>query len=107
MAWSFTGSWRSLSFRAANPRGDGSGGPGYSIPDEKNTLLKHNRGAVAMAKSSAPNSAGSQFYICINRPAASLDGGYTVFGQVISGQLIAEKIAIGDKIKKVTITGLK
>jgi cyclophilin family peptidyl-prolyl cis-trans isomerase len=89
--------------QGGDPQGDGSGGPGYSIQDEQNKLLRHNRGAVAMAKSSAPNSAGSQWYICINQPAPHLDGGYTVFGQVISGQLVAEKIAVGDKIKKVTI----
>jgi cyclophilin family peptidyl-prolyl cis-trans isomerase len=89
--------------QGGDPNGDGTGGPGYSIPDEKNTKLKHNRGAVAMAKSSAPNSAGSQFYIVISKPAPHLDGGYTVFGQVIAGQEVAEKIGIGDKIKKVTI----
>jgi cyclophilin family peptidyl-prolyl cis-trans isomerase len=57
-----------------------------------------------MAKSSAPNSAGSQFYVVITKPAPHLDGGYTVFGQVISGQDVAEKIAIGDKMLKVTVT---
>jgi cyclophilin family peptidyl-prolyl cis-trans isomerase len=57
-----------------------------------------------MAKSSAPNSAGSQFYIVIAKPAPHLDGGYTVFGQVIQGQDVAEKIAIGDKMLKVTVT---
>ena len=81
----------------------GTGGPGYTIPDETNKILKHNRGAVGMAKSSAPNSAGSQFYICITKPASQLDGGYTVFGQVISGQDVAEKIEVGDRMKKVTI----
>jgi cyclophilin family peptidyl-prolyl cis-trans isomerase len=81
----------------------GTGGPGYTIPDEKNKILKHNRGAVGMAKSSAPNSGGSQFYICITKPAPNLDGGYTVFGQVISGQDVAEKIEVGDRMKKVTI----
>lgn len=89
--------------QGGDPNGDGTGGPGYTIPDEKNVKLKHNRGAVAMAKSSAPDSAGSQWYICITKPAPFLDGGYTVFGQVISGQKVAESIAVGDKIKKVTI----
>jgi cyclophilin family peptidyl-prolyl cis-trans isomerase len=83
--------------------GLGTGGPGYTIPDEKNAKLKHNRGAVAMAKSSAPDSAGSQFYIVIEKPASFLDGNYTVFGQVISGQEVAEKIKVGDRMKKVTI----
>lgn len=89
--------------QGGDPKGDGTGGPGYSIPDETNKKLKHNRGAVAMAKSSAPNSAGSQFYIVIEKPAPHLDGGYTVFGQVISGQDVAEKIVVGDKMTKVTV----
>ena len=89
--------------QGGDPKGDGTGGPGYTIPDETNKKLKHNRGAVAMAKSSAPDSAGSQFYIVIEKPASFLDGGYTVFGQVISGQEVAEKIAIGDKMTKVTV----
>jgi cyclophilin family peptidyl-prolyl cis-trans isomerase len=89
--------------QGGDPKGDGTGGPGYTIPDEQDKTLKHNRGAVAMAKSSAPNSAGSQFYIVIDKPAPQLDGGYTVFGQVISGQNVAEKIAKGDKMTKVYI----
>lgn len=89
--------------QGGDPKGDGTGGPGYTIPDEPNKNLKHNRGAVAMAKSSAPNSAGSQFYIVIEKPAPFLDEGYTVFGQVISGQQVAEKIAVGDKMTKVTV----
>lgn len=89
--------------QGGDPQGNGQGGPGYSIKDETNKVLRHNRGAVAMAKSSAPDSAGSQFYIVINKPASSLDGNYTVFGQVVSGQDVAEKISIGDKMTKVTV----
>ena len=87
--------------------GKGFGGPGYTIADEKNKTLRHNRGALAMAKTSAPDSANSQFYIVIDKPAPHLDGGYTVFGQVISGQDVAEKIQVGDKITKITISGAK
>lgn len=90
--------------QGGDPKGDGTGGPGYTIPDEPNKNLNHRIGAVAMAKSSAPNSAGSQFYIVIGQEHHELDSGYTVFGQVISGQPVAEKIAVGDKMKKVTIT---
>jgi cyclophilin family peptidyl-prolyl cis-trans isomerase len=89
--------------QGGDPKGDGTGGPGYTIPDETNKILKHNRGAVAMAKSSAPNSAGSQFYIVIDQPAHQLDSGYTVFGTVIQGQDVAEKIQVGDKMTKVTV----
>jgi cyclophilin family peptidyl-prolyl cis-trans isomerase len=89
--------------QGGDPKGDGTGGPGYTIPDEVNGL-SHNVGTVAMAKTSAPNSAGSQFYIVIGKPAPFLDANYTVFGQVIEGQAVAEKIQIGDKITEASIT---
>lgn len=89
--------------QGGDPKGDGSGGPGYTIPDEKNAKLKHRVGAVAMAKSQLPNSAGSQFYIVITKPADFLDGNYTVFGQVIEGQDAAEKIKQGDQMLRVTV----
>lgn len=93
--------------QGGDPKGNGSGGPGYSIKNEQNKLLKHNRGAVAMANAGR-DTAGSQFYIVIEKPAPHLDSGdYTIFGQVISGQENAEKIQVGDKIKKVTISGAK
>jgi len=69
--------------QCGDPQGDGGGGPGYTIPDEPGPL-KHDTGVIAMAKASTPNSAGSQFYITL-APQPALDGGYTVFGQVISG----------------------
>ena len=73
----------------------GLGGPGYTIPAEIN--LKHDRGAVAMARlpdSVNPNrdSNGSQFYICL-APAPSLDDQYTVFGHVVQGMDVADKIS--------------
>lgn len=95
--------------QGGDPKGDGSGGPGYTIKNEANKKLRHNRGTVAMANAGR-DSAGSQFYIVITKPAPSLDvkeedgvNRYTMFGQVISGQNVAEKIVIGDKIKRVTI----
>ena len=60
------------------------------------------RGAVAMARSQQPDSAGSQFYICF-KPAPFLDGQYTVFGQVVSGMEHVDKIKIGDKMKSMKI----
>jgi len=90
--------------QGGDPKGDGSGGPGYAIKNETNKLLKHNRGAFAMANAGR-DTAGSQFYIVITKPAPHLDNGnYTIFGQVIAGQDVAEKIAKGDKINKITIT---
>lgn len=98
--------------QGGDPKGDGTGGPGYSIPDEKNDL-KHEEAVIAMAKSSAPNSAGSQFYITL-APQPALDAGYTVFGKVISGMDVVRQISPrdpsrgaalppGDKMVRVTI----
>lgn len=88
------------------PVGDpriGSGGPGYSIKNEPNKKLRHNVGAVAMANAGR-DTAGSQFYIVIGKPAPHLDSGdYTIFGQVISGQNVAEKITVGDKMRRVSV----
>ncbi|MDE2060260.1 MAG: peptidylprolyl isomerase [candidate division NC10 bacterium] len=87
--------------QGGDPKGDGTGGPGYTIKDEVNSR-KHTTGAVAMAKTAAPNSAGSQFYITL-APQPRLDSGYTVFGQVVEGMDIVMKIKRGDVMKKVTI----
>lgn len=89
--------------QGGDPQGNGQGGPGYQIPDEFTTQKKHIRGTVAMAHSSQPNSAGSQFYITL-APTPHLDGGYAIFGQVIDGMDVVDNIAAGDKMKSVTIT---
>lgn len=89
--------------QGGDPKGDGTGGPGYTIPDEFTTKLKHETGTVAMAHSQAPNSAGSQFYICLS-PQPSLDGKYAIFGKVTEGMDVVNNIKIGDKMKSVTIT---
>ena len=60
------------------------------------------KGTVAMARSSNPNSAGSQFYICLG-DARFLDKQYTVFGQTIEGQDVVDKIKVGDVMETVTI----
>jgi len=68
-----------------DPLGTGYGGPGYTIPDEFSPLLNHNQaGTLAMAHTSLPNSAGSQYYITLV-PTPQLNGNYAVFGQVIEG----------------------
>ena len=87
--------------QGGDPSGDGTGGPGYTIPDEDSGLL-HADGALAMAKSSAPDSAGSQFYITL-AAQPSLDGNYTVFGRVTGGRDVVAKIARGDTITSVTV----
>jgi cyclophilin family peptidyl-prolyl cis-trans isomerase len=88
--------------QGGDPKGDGTGGPDYTIKDEFNSRKKHLTGTVAMARTPAPNSAGSQFYICLG-PQPALDGKYTVFGQVVDGMDIVMKIKRGDIMKKVTI----
>jgi peptidyl-prolyl cis-trans isomerase B (cyclophilin B) len=87
--------------QGGDPKGNGTGGPGYTIKDEFNKQ-QHVRGVVAMARTSAPNSAGSQFYITL-APALFLDGQYTVFGKVTSGMEVVDKIKVGDKMKSVKI----
>ena len=83
------------------PLGNGTGDPGYKIPAEFNQR-PHLRGTLAMARAADPNSAGSQFYICL-APQPSLNGKYTVFGQVIAGMDIVDQIRIGDRMKKVIL----
>ncbi|MFP4466601.1 MAG: peptidylprolyl isomerase [Candidatus Goldiibacteriota bacterium] len=65
------------------PKGDGTGGPGWTIDAEFNDR-KHLNGTVSMARAADPDSAGSQFFICLG-PQPFLDGKYTVFGQVAEG----------------------
>jgi peptidylprolyl isomerase/peptidyl-prolyl cis-trans isomerase B (cyclophilin B) len=91
--------------QGGDPKGDGTGGPGYTLKAEFNKR-KHVRGTVAMARSQSPDSAGSQFYICF-QPAAHLDGNYTVFGQVVAGMEVVDGIRVGDKMKTVRIEDAK
>ncbi len=74
-----------------NPNSWGMGNPGYSIKAEFNNTL-HVKGTLSMARSSDPNSAGSQFFICHDR-ASHLDGQYTAFGETLEGMNVVDKIA--------------
>ena len=76
--------------QGGDPTGTGRGGPGYTIPDEVNSH-KFLEGTLGMAKTSAPNSGGSQFFIDYT-PQPTLDGGYTAFGQLIGGRDVLNKI---------------
>jgi peptidyl-prolyl cis-trans isomerase B (cyclophilin B) len=87
--------------QGGDPNGDGTGGPGYTIKAEFNSK-PHVRGTVAMARSSDPDSAGSQFYICL-ADAPQLNGQYTVFGKVLKGMEVVDQIRIGDRMKSVRI----
>jgi len=92
--------------QGGDPHGDGSGGPGYTIKLEISKKLRHVKGALAMARTQDPDSAGSQFYICRDS-IPMLDDKYAVFGKVIKGLEAANKIQVGDKIKKVTMITAK
>ena len=75
------------------PHGDGTGGPGWTVKAEFNDR-KHDKGVLSMARSSDPNSAGSQFFICLGREHCQhLDGQYTAFGNVIDGIEVVDQIA--------------
>jgi peptidyl-prolyl cis-trans isomerase B (cyclophilin B) len=94
--------------QGGDPKGNGTGGPGYDLPAEISPTEKHLRGSVAMARlgdnvNPERRSSGSQFYICL-APAPFLDGQYTIFGGVVEGMGVVDKIRVGDHIKKVTIT---
>ncbi|MCS6830227.1 MAG: peptidylprolyl isomerase [Armatimonadota bacterium] len=92
--------------QGGDPNGNGTGGPGYTIPFE-DTGLKHEDGAVAMARrGDDKNSAGSQFYICLG-PQHRLDGDYAVFGKVVHGMDVVRKIQQYDIMKEVTISETK
>ena len=84
--------------------GFGTGNPGYSIKEEftTNPNNSHEDGALAMARSMDPNSAGSQFYLCLG-PQHNLDSGYTVFGQTIEGKDVIGQLRAGDVIESVVI----
>lgn len=89
--------------QGGDPTGIGKGGPGYHIQGEftnnnfKNDL-KHTKGIVSMARSTLPNSAGSQFFIMLGTKT-SLDGNYAAFGKVIDGMDIIEKIEKEEKVE--------
>lgn len=82
----------------------GTGGPGYRIREEfsSNPRNSHEDGALAMARSQDPNSAGSQFYFCLG-PQHMLDSGYTVFGQTVEGFDVIGSLRAGDVIESIRI----
>jgi cyclophilin family peptidyl-prolyl cis-trans isomerase/HEAT repeat protein len=84
-----------------DPTGTGNGGPGWEIRDEINTFL-YGRGTVGMALS-GPDTGGSQWFVT-HAPQPHLDGIYTVFGQVVAGQDVVDRIEQGDRILRVTVS---
>lgn len=104
--------------QGGDPEGTGTGGPGYTIRGEFSSNgfpnnLKHDKGVLSMARTSLPNSAGSQFFIMVEK-APHLDGQYAAFGKVIEGIDVADRIVSTktdfrdkpvqeQKMKKVTV----
>jgi cyclophilin family peptidyl-prolyl cis-trans isomerase len=87
--------------QGGDPRGDGNGGPGYQIRCEINEA-PYERGAVGMALS-GKDTGGSQWFVT-HSPQPHLDGGYTVFGKIISGMDVVDRIVRRDIIRSVTIS---
>jgi peptidylprolyl isomerase len=81
--------------QGGDPTGTGTGGSGHPLKAEFSSSEKFVRGTVAMARTSDPNSADSQFFIMF-APAPALDGKYTIFGQVVSGMEFVDKLRKGD-----------
>ena len=93
--------------QGGDPAGNGTGGPGYDVEGEIKKGEKHLRGSVATARTGDEvnpqrRSSGSQFYICLE-PQPGLDGQYTIFGCVIKGMEVVDKIQRGDRMKKVAL----
>ncbi len=84
---------RRFVIQAGDPTGEGDGGPGYWLPLEP-SALRHDFGVISMARADPPDSAGSQFFICLSRAGtARLDGQYCAFGYAIAGAATIRVIA--------------
>ena len=88
---------RGFMIQGGDPKGNGTGGPGYSIKGEfaangVDNPIKHVRGVISMARSADPDSAGSQFFI-VHEDAPHLDGQYAAFGRVVEGMDVVDEIA--------------
>lgn len=85
--------------QTGDPRGDGFGGPPFTIRDEIHRHRRYDRGVVGMALA-GPHTGGSQFFVTL-APQPHLDGGYTAFGEVVSGFDVLERIVPGDRIESI------
>jgi peptidyl-prolyl cis-trans isomerase A (cyclophilin A) len=88
--------------QGGDPLANGMGGPGYQFKNEIHPDLKHTGAGILAMANAGPNTNGSQFYIT-HTALPSLDGGYSVFGHVVSGQEVVNSIVQGDKMESIKI----
>jgi peptidyl-prolyl cis-trans isomerase B (cyclophilin B) len=91
--------------QGGDPKGDGTGGPGWTIADELTPGLKHETGTLSMANA-GPGTGGSQFFVC-HAPQPHLDGRHAIFGKMVSGYDVATRVEKGDPILGIKITEVK
>jgi peptidyl-prolyl cis-trans isomerase B (cyclophilin B) len=85
--------------QGGDPKGNGLGGPGWTIPAEFHDELKHEKGTVSMAKAEPPDSAGSQFFIMLGTDLG-LDGKHTAFGRVVEGLNVLDRLAAVELVSR-------